>query len=138
MPDPQDRLMTARMTGWIGAAGAVLSGFAFLFGGASVGTGAVVGAALAAGNWWVLSWILRRGLASRRGAGALLFLLLLKMAVLGGVCYFLVAVAGLNVLGFAVGLTALVFGLVVGSALSPPSSDHAEGECAEGETSSPT
>jgi hypothetical protein len=108
---------------YILAAGAAISGLSFVIGGFDVGIAACVGAAIAAGNWIAMRWLIGRTLpratdaadAPRVSATRLLAFLSLKLVVLFAISYVLVVVAGLSALGFGLGLSALGFGLVLGS-----------------------
>lgn len=117
-----------RMVWWIAAFGACLSGAAFLLGSTATGLGAMIGTMVAALNWRVLTWLMARVVRGRRhssgqntGLGAVMTLVLLKMIVLAAVCYLLIEVARVDAFGFAIGLTSLVLGLLIGTALDAQS-----------------
>lgn len=116
MMDPAESQRLLWIRTCIAAVGVVVSLLAFVLGGAAFGVAAATGAVVATGNWIALTWILRRVLlAPAEKRPALLLWMLLKMAVLGAVCYLLVAGLGLDAFGFLLGLTSFVVGLLFGA-----------------------
>jgi len=108
-----------RITLSVAVAGVVLASLAWLLAGATVGLGAAVGAGVALANWLVLRWVMGRLMrGTTRSRSGLMVLLALKMGALMAVCWVLVAVLGVDPVGFAIGMGALVFGVVAGAALA--------------------
>jgi hypothetical protein len=96
------------------ASGAVLSGLAFLVGGVDVGIGALAGSAVATANWAAIRYLVGRALDRKASKSSLILLLITKMTALFAVSYLVVVVGGVSALGFGVGVSALVLGLVIG------------------------
>jgi hypothetical protein len=94
----------------------------FALGGAQLALGAALGGALALGDyvfmWWAAARIFR---GPQRGRAGLTFLLTMKFGLIGALLYFLIVVAGVEALGLALGLGALVLGIVVGALAHAPS-----------------
>ena len=85
-----------------------------------------VGLSLAMGNIALMHVLLRRlvsGPGRGAGAAALGALFLLKLLVLFGVTYYVIAVVGLDPLGFAAGY-ALLLAAIVWQSLTPAPTDH--------------
>ena len=118
MQPPQQRQRVAdRITVSIAVAGVLIAGVCLALGGVWMGLSAVVGGALAVGNWLSLRWLGARILSSttkNKGGVALLFAL--KMGALLTLLYLLIK-AGLDPLGLVAGLGALVVGGVAGGLL---------------------
>ena len=118
-----------RITIYIAAFGALLSAFAFLVAGPVTGVGAVVGASIALLNWLALRWVIsrvRRG--STRTRTGLMILLVLKMAALIALSWALITRWDVDALGFAIGTSSLVAGLLLGSARAGAADEHAREE----------
>jgi len=96
----------------------MLTGLAFVLGGASIGIGAAIGGVVAALDAWAITWLASRivsgaGVIDRGFAAALLGA---KLVVLLAVCWALLARWGVDPLGFSVGLGALVLGMLYSGA----------------------
>jgi hypothetical protein len=103
-----------RIAIWIAALGVLLSAGAWVFGGASMGMSALVGAVVALANWVALRWI---GAKLVRAAGAKkagVLLLLVKMMALVGISGALLMFEVVEPLGFLIGLGGLVVGASIG------------------------
>jgi hypothetical protein len=100
------------------AAGALLAAACFAIGGTETGIGATVGASLAVVNLVVLRWLVGKILGGKRKAtrATASALLLGKLGVLATLVWLLVVWVGVDALGFAVGLGALVIGGAAGAA----------------------
>jgi hypothetical protein len=91
---------------------------ALLTAGAWVGFSTAVGAVIALGNFHIYRWVVSRITGGNlRKQSALSLLLAAKMIALMGLIYLLVARHWVDPLGFLVGLSALVLGLLAGSIL---------------------
>ncbi|MEM9192071.1 MAG: ATP synthase subunit I [Myxococcota bacterium] len=100
---------------YIAACGAIISGAVFLVFGAEAGVGAMVGAAVATLNALAMRWMIRKVLGGSSAARTTVMILLgFKMAILGAICYALIAIVKIDAIGFAIGLSALVFGILLG------------------------
>ncbi len=113
-----------RVTWTILASGAVVSGIAFALGGVATGVGALVGTGVATLNWLAIQQLVRSALGSGTGRSAVTILLFVKMAALFGLCYWLLAVLRVDVLGFTFGMSALVLGVLFGAAGLAKASDE--------------
>ncbi len=103
-----------RITLFVTAAAAPMVILAFVLGGVPMATGALVGAAIAIGNWMSLRWLMRRiAIASDRGKAGLMLVLVAKMTAVLVVTF--VAVRYVDATGVLLGLGALVIGVVAGS-----------------------
>jgi len=109
-----------RLSAAIAGAGAFAGASAWALGGAHTGNGALVGALVVYLNWIALRWLLERFVHRGARRGPLVALLLLKMVAIFVVCWVLVVRVGVHGLGFALGLTALPIGLVLGAAFDRP------------------
>lgn len=108
-----DRLKT-HTPRYVAAAAIPLVVLAFVLGGTTVGTGAVVGGVLATVDAWAITWLAGRivegaGFVSRSFAAALLGA---KLVLLLAVCWALLARWGVDPLGFSIGMGALVLGML--------------------------
>ena len=109
-----------RIAWTIAAAGAVISGLSFLFGaifrgdGLTLGVGALVGSVVAVADWTTVRWLVQLSFGGGNRL-AVAVLLLSKMGVLVGVSYALLKFAGVDVLGFTLGFSSLVLGIVLGA-----------------------
>lgn len=109
---PFDRLSSA-----IALAGCLAGGLAWAFGGVGTGNGVLVGALVAFLNFQFLGSLLRRMLRPGGRKAPLVALLTLKTGGVFLVCWALLRLAGVDAVGFAVGLGALPVGLVLGALL---------------------
>ena len=107
---------TERLSAAIAAAGFLSGAVAWALAGLEMGTGALVGAAVVYGNWLGLRWLLQRFVRPGSRKGPLVALLLLKMLAIFVVCWLVIVRFQVDGLGFALGLTALPVGLVIGAA----------------------
>jgi len=103
---------------YVAVAALMLTGLAFVLGGASIGIGAAIGGVVAALDAWAITWLASRivsgaGVIDRGFAAALLGA---KLVVLLAVCWALLARWGVDPLGFSVGLGALVLGMLYSGA----------------------
>ena len=99
---------------YVAGAAAVLTGLAFVIGGADVGKGAVAGAVVATLDAWAITWLAKRILSAAGfiGGGVAAGLLGVKLGLLLAVCWALLARWGVDPLGFSVGLGGLVVGML--------------------------
>ena len=97
----------------LGTATAVVSSLIWSW---SIGLSLIVGVSLAIANLlsmsWIMSKILRGPAAQKQSALGWGMLFLLKLLVLFGVTYYVIAVARLNPLGFAAGYALLLVAIV--------------------------
>jgi len=102
----------------VAVAALVLTGLAFVLGGASVGVGAMVGGVVGILDAWAITWLASRivSAAGFIGRGFAAGLLGAKLVVLLAVCWALLARWGVDPLGFSVGLGALVLGMLYSGA----------------------
>lgn len=84
-----------------------VSGVALFFGGWRVALGVAAGEALMLGNIVLISWMLGRSLGAKEGeqksAASLVSLFIVKLLVLFGLSYYVLAVVGLDPIGFVTG-----------------------------------
>ncbi|MFO0712279.1 MAG: ATP synthase subunit I [Sandaracinus sp.] len=101
---------------YVSAFGAILVAVGFAMG-VETGIGALVGAGVATANAFALRWLVTAMLKAdpERRAGMSLTLML-KTAVILGLAAALLFFAHIDPIGFAIGIGALVLGLVLGSA----------------------
>ena len=102
----------------VAVAALVLTGLAFVLGGARVGVGAMVGGVVGILDAWAITWLASRivSAAGFIGRGFAAGLLGAKLVVLLAVCWALLARWGVDPLGFSVGLGALVLGMLYSGA----------------------
>lgn len=113
-----DRAALDRTTVAVGAIGVISSLVALVVAGVWVGFSTAAGAALALGNFYIYRWVAGRITGGNiRRQSALSLLLVAKMGALMGLVYLLIARHWVDPLGFIVGLSALVLGLLAGSIL---------------------
>jgi hypothetical protein len=95
---------------------------AFALWGSTRGVAALVGAALAVGNWFALRWLSARLVASGSASGskpaALGFLLIAKIGLLMAIVFVLINRVRLDPIGLAFGLGVLFVGPVLASLLT--------------------
>lgn len=105
-----------RITTYVAGASAVLTAVAFALGGAWMGFGAAVGGAVAVGNWLGMRWIGERLLrANDQGRMVWGTILALKMGAILGVVWMILATGWVDPMGFAIGLSGFVLGILGGS-----------------------
>lgn len=120
-----------RITTYVAAFGVLLSASAFVLS-VEVGTGALVGAAIAIGDWLVTRFLGRKIVGAPEGARSMLSLaLVLKMGAVLGACAVVLWSGRVSALGFMIGIGAMVLGVIVGGlhesfTASAPSSDAAQ------------
>ena len=108
--------MTAidRITTYVAAFGVLLSAVAFVVS-VDVGIGALAGATIAIGAWLVTRLLAARLLAAGdRGRTLVSLALVSKMALVLLACAAVLSTGRVNVLGFIIGISAMVIGVVVG------------------------
>lgn len=109
-----------RITLYVAIAGALLALAAFLLGGMVTGVGALVGGAVAVVNFIALRWLVGRLVSQSAephpaSKGGMMMLLVVKLGVIGAICWFLIVEVGVDAVGFAIGLGALLLGITMGS-----------------------
>lgn len=104
------------MTWFIAAASAVLTGLTFLLAGPWMGFGALVGGVVAVGNWYGMRWLGERLLrASDRGRMVWGTLLAVKMGAVLLVVWAILATGWVDPMGFAIGMSGFVLGILGGT-----------------------
>jgi hypothetical protein len=125
-----------RITTYVAGLGVLLTAGAFLVS-ASVGVGALAGAAVSIVDFLAIRWIAARMMAAGEKARAVLALVLVgKMALLLGGCAAILFVGHVSALGFMVGIGAMVLGVLLGGVhghLSAPDAPDAVSSPSEGE-----
>lgn len=128
------RLTYRRITQYVVAASVLLTALSFVLGGVTMGFGAAVGGAVAIANWMLMRWVGRR-LVVANDKGRMIWggLLAFKMLVLMLIAWGVLATGVVDPLGFTVGLSGLVLGILAGAfhAASVPSDRGPLGEGAE-------
>lgn len=105
-----------RLTVYVLGASAILTLLAFGLGGMDTGVGAAVGAAFGCLNWVGMRWLAQRLLnANDKGRAVWGGLLILKMALTLGAVWAVLATGVVQPIGFAIGLSGLVLGLLAGA-----------------------
>lgn len=98
---------------------AIVVGAMYLLGGAHAGVGAAWGGGLSVANWLALRWVMQQvATGSTRKRTILMALLVLKMGLLGAICWVLVVRVQVEPLGFILGLGAMVPSIFLGISLS--------------------
>lgn len=119
-----------QMTWYIAGACAVLTGLTFALAGSWMGFGALVGGLVAIGNWYGMRWLGERLLrANDRGKMVWGTLLAIKMGAILGVVWMILATGWVDPIGFAVGMSGFVLGILGGTlhlASSPAAPPAAE------------
>ncbi len=129
-----------KITFYIAALGGVATVLAFAVGGVRVGLGAFVGAGVALANWAFLRWLMHR-MADQGTSHRQRWMLLLtaKMIAMMMACWVLITGLGINPMGFVIGLSSLVLGVVVGAlvhrTMATDDSSLSEGSSANSEDS---
>lgn len=104
-----------RITLYVAAAGVALTGVAFLLGGLQMGVGALIGTVVSVANWLAMRWVGRKVATAPDGQrNGLMLLLVAKMGALGAICFLLIVKLHVDVAGLAMGLGAMVFGVLLG------------------------
>ena len=105
-----------RMTWYVAGAAALLAGLTFVFAGPWRGLGAAVGGAVAVANWLAMRWVGERLLrANDRGRMIWGTLLAVKMGATLGLIWLILATGWVDPMGFAVGMSGLVLGVLAGT-----------------------
>ncbi|MGE0786471.1 MAG: hypothetical protein AB7S26_12445 [Sandaracinaceae bacterium] len=114
---------------------ALLIAFAFVLGGVQVGLGAIAGGVFAILDWTALRWLGERLMvANPRGRTLLGLLLAAKMALSLGAVAAILATRMVDPIGFVVGFSGLVVGIICGVFLSAGGgATAAAGGASEGE-----
>lgn len=113
---PFERHTLRRITWFVLGASVLLTAIAFALGGLERGVGAGIGGAVAVLNWWGMRWIGERLLrANDKGRLVWGSLLAIKMAAVLGVVWAILATGLVDPLGFGIGMSALVVGILVGA-----------------------
>jgi hypothetical protein len=108
--------MLQRITLYVVGASVALAGVAFVFGGVTMGVGALAGAAVGIANWFAMRWVGQRLLvASDQGKLVWGTILLVKMAALLGVVALILSTGLVDPTGFVVGLSGFLVGALVGA-----------------------
>src|SRR5204863_61564 len=104
---------------------------------ASIGVGALAGAAVSVADFLVIRWIAARMMSAGEKAKTVLTLVLVgKMTLLLGLCAALLFTAHVNAVGFMVGIGAMVLGVLFGGVhehLAAPASTELSPSPSEGE-----
>lgn len=104
------------MTVYVALVGALLTALGWALGGAALGVAALVGSAFAFGDWVLMRWLAQRLLlANERGRTLWGGLLVAKMVAVLAVAWLLLWAGGLDPVGFALGVSALVAGGLLGA-----------------------
>ena len=105
-----------RITRYVIGASIALTALAFVLGGLWTGVGAAVGAALAIGNWVLMRFVGQRLLVAT-DAGRIVWgaILMVKMGVLLAIAWAVLSTGAVDPIGFSVGVSGLVFGLLLGA-----------------------
>lgn len=106
-----------------------LTALAFVLGGVTVGVGAVVGGTVAVLDAFAMVWLAERmleGAAAMRGFAAVL--LGVKLVAVLAICWALMARWGVDPIGFAVGLSAIVVGVLYAGIVYASSEMQTAGE----------
>lgn len=107
------------------ALGALVTLGSLYFRSVAITGGAAAGAALAVLNFWAQRRLVTRMLSERRKGGAAV-LFLVKLGVIFGALYLLIAVAGLNALAMMAGFSVLVVAITL-SGQAPADDGPADG-----------
>lgn len=103
---------------YVAVAAVALVSLGFLLGGTEVGVGAIAGGVIAVLDAWALTWLAVRVVtgAGFMGTGFAAALLGVKLFLLLGVCWAVLARFHVDAVGFSLGLGALVLGMLYGGA----------------------
>lgn len=111
--------LAGRLTWFILGLGAVMTACVYALHGRFAGQSAAAGVGLAVGNWLLLRFVLARIVSSTSTVGKTGFsvLLMLKMGALMAIVFVLLHLGLVEPMAFTVGVSSLVFGSLVGSAV---------------------
>ncbi|HHH31729.1 MAG TPA: hypothetical protein ENK57_25730 [Polyangiaceae bacterium] len=113
MPDPKTM---QRITGYVVGASALLVLTALMVGGVEMAIAAVVGGVFSVANWVALRWVGGRlVVANDKGRAVWGTLLAAKMALSMFLVWAILATGVVDPIGFAIGLSGLVLGILVGT-----------------------
>lgn len=111
-----NKIATNRITISIVGLGILLAAVTYGVAGIYSGGSAAVGAIIAVANFYLFGWIADQVVkGSVRKRTGLMFLLVVKMGALMALIYFLISRHWIEPIGFMVGISALVIGVIVGS-----------------------
>jgi hypothetical protein len=109
---------TQRMTRPLLLIAAIVVVSAFALWGSTRGVAALVGAALAVGNWFALRWLSARLVSGNSRGAALGLLLVAKVGLLMAIVFVLISTVQLDPVGLVFGLSVLFVGPVLASLLT--------------------
>jgi hypothetical protein len=105
-----------RITAYVIGTCAALSAVSLAAFGLGTGLGALAGGAIAVANWFAMRWVGRRLMvANDKGKAVWGALLALKMAALLGVIWAVLSTGVIDPTGFAIGLSGLPLGALLGA-----------------------
>lgn len=109
--------MKTHIPRYVAITGVVLVALAFVIGGVSIGLGAAVGAVVSLADAWAVTWLVGRMVSGdgMTGRGLAATMLGVKLFILLGLCWALLARWSVDPVGFCVGLGALVVGTLLGA-----------------------
>jgi hypothetical protein len=111
-----DKRTLRRLTVYVLGASAILTALGFVVGGAELGFGALAGAIFGSLNWIAMRYVAERLMvASAKGKAVWGTLLVVKMTLTLGVTWGVLATGVVDPIGFAIGLSGLVLGLLAGA-----------------------
>lgn len=114
---------------YVAVAAILLTVLAFALGGPEIGLGAAVGGMVALVDAWAIIWLVSQVLTGAGLSRAIAVALLAsKLIVLLAVCWALLARLAINPIGFSVGLSALVVGMLFAGAMLSAKETKAAGE----------
>lgn len=103
---------------YVAVAAVLLTALAFALGGTEIGLGAAVGGLVAVVDAWAIIWLVSQILTGAGLSRAIAVALLAsKLIILLAVCWALLARLAINPIGFSVGLSALVVGMLYAGAM---------------------
>ncbi len=120
-----------RITGYVVGASALLALVALMLGGLDMAIAAVVGGAFSVANWSAMRWVANRILvANDKGRAVWGTLLALKMGISLFVVWAILSTGVIDPIGFVIGLSGLVLGILAGTfhtalSASGPSAEEA-------------
>ncbi|MFW2387779.1 MAG: ATP synthase subunit I [Polyangiales bacterium] len=113
----------------VAVAAMLLTALAFALGGTEVGLGAAVGGLVAVVDAWAIIWLVSQVLTGAGLSRAIAVALLAsKLIILLAVCWALLARLAINPIGFSVGLSALVVGMLYAGAMLSAAEIETSGE----------
>lgn len=101
---------------WMLALGAALALAGLVWGSPRVALGVAIGCIVAVANWRALQWITHR-MVDHPGRGGAALVYVLKLTTLIGVMVLLLYRGRVHALGFAIGLSTMVVGILAGNLL---------------------